>query len=139
VWLGFIDGIRNSWRPMGTCSTLATPFLWGSTPGLAGKTCFALRLRFQSNASVAFATKTRLSHRFPSGNVPLMTSLVAGVSEVITAGYMCVFSCANDHQDVRGETVVMKTILGPTFLLEPVKSPFAACRYDDGCVAPPAY
>jgi hypothetical protein len=57
-----------------------------------------------------------------------MTSLVAGVSDVITAGYMCVFSCANDHQDVRGETVIMKHLLGANFLLEPTKSPFAACR-----------
>ncbi len=58
-----------------------------------------------------------------------MTSLVTGVSQVIEAGYLCVFTCANDYQDVQGESAIMKHVIGPNFLLSPTKSPFAACRY----------
>ena len=83
-------------------------------------------------SSVALAYRSRskdvLWCRVRSGNVPLMTSWCEALGKLATAGYLCVFTCANDHQDVRGESVIMKHIIGAKYVLPADKSPFSACR-----------
>lgn len=48
-----------------------------------------------------------------SGNLGLALSWMDALASMIAAGYLCVFSCANDFGDVRGEVAVWRGIIGP--------------------------
>lgn len=63
---------------------------------------------------------------FGAGNRKLTLSWLPGLAKLAELHLLCIFTCANDYGDVRGETAVLRNLLGIHFLLDPVPSPFRA-------------
>ncbi len=56
-----------------------------------------------------------------SGNIGLALSWMGALASMTAAGYLCVFTCANDFGDVRGEVAVWRGIIGPRYVVNRAK------------------
>ncbi len=62
-----------------------------------------------------------------SGDQRLRASWAADLQRVLAHGWVAVFTCANDHADLKGERAIMeKELPGVRYVLFPRKNPFAA-------------
>eukprot|EP00742_Colponemidia_sp_Colp-10_P008361 GILJ01009055.1.p1 GENE.GILJ01009055.1~~GILJ01009055.1.p1 ORF type:complete len:363 (+),score=28.28 GILJ01009055.1:37-1125(+) len=66
---------------------------------------------------------------YGSGFVELTTSWIKDLVFILRLGVPMIFTCANDYSDLRGEQLVLKEVLGPRFILEPMENPFRAVSY----------
>jgi len=62
---------------------------------------------------------------YGSGDKELQQSWIGDLKHLLKLGFPCLFTCANDYNDVRKEVEVMKG-LRAKFIMEPTKSPFHA-------------
>ena len=56
-----------------------------------------------------------------------MTSWSQALAQLAEMSLLCVFTCANDFSDARGEVGVMASVVGMQFVMTPTQSPFSAC------------
>lgn len=67
-----------------------------------------------------------------SGHDSLLWSWLADLEFLLRQRYLCVFFCANDYADVKGETAVHASLLGSSFVLSPQRNPFAMATVYQG-------
>lgn len=60
-----------------------------------------------------------------SGLYPLMQSWLPDLTEMLRREMVCIFTCANDYSDLKGELLVFQ-LLGAQLVLKPQRSPFKA-------------
>ena len=60
------------------------------------------------------------------GGFALMTGWLPDLLAMLRKGFVCVFTCANDYSDLRGELVIWKNLLHASVILPPAKNPFKA-------------
>ena len=61
---------------------------------------------------------------FGSGSEDLLRSWCADLRFLASTCLPCVFTCASDYSDLRGETLVLNQFVGCRFLLKPARNPF---------------
>lgn len=61
-----------------------------------------------------------------SGLYPLMRSWLPDLLDLLRAGFVAVFTCANDYSDLKGELLVFSELLGAALVLPPRQNPFKA-------------
>jgi len=61
-----------------------------------------------------------------TGDAALRASWSSDLRELLGRGWPCVFTCANDHSDLKGERALMEGELRARYVVYPRKNPFAA-------------
>eukprot|EP00928_Gymnodinium_smaydae_P030350 TRINITY_DN22601_c0_g1_i1.p1 TRINITY_DN22601_c0_g1~~TRINITY_DN22601_c0_g1_i1.p1 ORF type:complete len:489 (-),score=57.02 TRINITY_DN22601_c0_g1_i1:60-1526(-) len=67
-----------------------------------------------------------------SGRDELLWSWIPDLAFLGELGYLCVFTCANDYADLRGEVAVHTALLGSKFVVAPRKNPFSMATVYSG-------
>ena len=66
---------------------------------------------------------------FGSGFEKLTESWVHDISFLLEKGFLTVFTQANDYSDLKGETLVLKSLVKPKYIIEGKPNPFRALTH----------